>query len=155
MSRSPSRRTQPEEQAALLSSHEHDRTSSEFEAEPSRPTWQSWRKPSRHVTFAPSGDGEELPSPITMKHQTKRRWEQALLYAVLILVGAGVGTVFSRGLRRRASGDGLGDGPMVPPVYTLPPVSHPDRAELTKAHWPASQSGISDRSLDCSRCHRR
>ena len=136
MAPSPSRRTQSEEESALLSSHNHDRESTEIESESDRhpetqglrPSWQFWRQPSRHVTFAPSDDGEELPAPTTMKRGKKRNWEQVALYAVLILVGVAVGAVFSQGLRRRTVSDGLGDGPMVVPIFQHAP---PVRNEIT------------------------
>ena len=126
MNHSPSRQNQAEmreEESALLSSHEHDNTP-EPEPESGRgslaPAWQIWRRLFQHT-----GD-DGLPSPTsTTKRQAKRPYDHIPLYAALILIGVGVGVLFSRGVQRRSRGEGLGDGPMVVPIFQLPPVRCP------------------------------
>lgn len=144
----PPRQTSNEEESALLANDHNQYTTEPDEPQSSRPSWQFWRTPSRHVSFAALDD--ELPSPTTMKRQKKKGWEQAALYAVLIIVGAGVGVIFGRGLQRPATGDGLGDGPMVPPQWPSDSVSLPDAAKLIIAYGFASESCLPDRSV-----HRR
>lgn len=125
MAPSPSRRTQSAERTALLPSDGNNRDSSELQPEAEiegfRPSWQFWRRQSRHVSFAPTEDDEELPASTTTKRRDKRGWAQVALYAVLIVVGAVVGLVFSWGYDRRRSSHGLGDGPMVVPIFRWPP----------------------------------
>jgi len=48
----------------------------------------------------------------------------AAVYLLLIALGFGLGLIFSRGWQGMYSDDVLGDGPMVPPIYTLPPVRY-------------------------------
>ncbi|WVW78752.1 gamma-glutamyltransferase [Kwoniella bestiolae CBS 10118] len=114
------------------------------------PAWQFWNHPPfrRHVHFAnepsfrsaTSYDDEEedeggeglpvsmngsgnVPIKIHQHHHHHRplyqKYGQWAMYAVLLLVGMGIGAVFSRELMKRNKG--LDDGPMVPPVWTLPP----------------------------------
>lgn len=150
MNPSPSRRTQsviPEEQSALLSSHEHDNTPEpgrEPERGSSGPAWQVWRR-----LFQQSGE-DGLPTLSTTKRQAKRRYDQALLYALLIFIGIGVGVVFGRRIERRSGGEGLGDGPLVVPIFEFPPVRCLWAAELTTALGPPSKSCVSDQSAHCS-----
>ncbi|OCF59095.1 gamma-glutamyltransferase [Kwoniella mangroviensis CBS 10435] len=52
-------------------------------------------------------------------HPLYQKYGQWVMYLVLLLVGAIIGAVFSRELMKRNTG--LDDGPMVPPVWSLPP----------------------------------
>ncbi|KAK8846754.1 gamma-glutamyltransferase [Kwoniella newhampshirensis] len=52
-------------------------------------------------------------------HHHPQRYGQWIVYAAMILLGILIGVFFSRGWQKR-TGD-MGDGPMVPPVWTLPP----------------------------------
>ncbi|WVF70079.1 gamma-glutamyltransferase [Kwoniella sp. CBS 6097] len=52
-------------------------------------------------------------------HPAYQKRGQWVMYGFLLLVGIVIGSIFTRGLRGR--GEDLGDGPMVPPVWTLPP----------------------------------
>lgn len=50
-------------------------------------------------------------------------WEQVIAYLIVLVLCFGAGWYTSKAFTRRGS-DKKGDGPMVPPVWTLPPVSH-------------------------------
>ncbi|OCF41169.1 gamma-glutamyltransferase [Kwoniella heveanensis CBS 569] len=81
------------------------------------------------------GEAEELPVsingagnavPASKKqhhhhhHPAYQKRGQWIMYGFLLLLGIVLGSVFTRGLTGRGDDD-LGDGPMVPPVWTLPP----------------------------------
>lgn len=55
------------------------------------------------------------------KLSTKPRAKQALCYALLLLLGLGIGSGATLAWQRRPKSDDK--GPMVPPIYKLPPVS--------------------------------
>lgn len=81
-------------------------------------------------------NGDEEDEPLLPLQSPKRRrlrtgWEQILAYVVLLALGVVVGGFIGR--RYSSTNEGKGHGPMVPPVWTLPPVSHP-------RIWTTSQS---------------
>ncbi|ORY26867.1 nucleophile aminohydrolase [Naematelia encephala] len=131
MSSSPSRRAaQDEEAAPLLSSSSTTNVESQSSSSSS---WQFWKSKSQrrrengvHVSFAPEadydedGDRDEDNRPGLSKRRQWLRWEKAGLYTLLVVLGVTVGAVGGRRWDRPMN-DELGDGPMVPPVYTLPP----------------------------------
>lgn len=104
------------------------------------PPWQFWnRPPFRRVHFADNdqlvppaaarseseasaeanegyGSGPKYPRPRRQHEENMGQW---MLYCLLILVGMFLGALFSRSWLRE--GDPR-DMPMVPPVWTLPPV---------------------------------
>lgn len=97
---------------------------------PSGPSWwfaflsPTARSTSRHVTFSEEEDEEILPVSTAAAGKGKRRWggyEQIGIYALLLLLGGLTGGLLVR-LLYRPSVEGKGHGPLVPPVYTLPPV---------------------------------
>lgn len=57
-------------------------------------------------------------------HDDDRRkveWQRWALYAVLLLLGAGIGVASTKGVQKWE--ETKDPGPLVPPIYTLPPVS--------------------------------
>lgn len=66
------------------------------------------------------------PSPGRVKPISKRkkllksRWSTALCYALLVLLGVGAGAGAMLAWQKKGKD---GKGPMVPPIYKLPPVS--------------------------------
>ena len=122
MSPPPTRSSREAESDALLSSHEHNDPSDVEAATKSHkpPRWQFWNQPTHNAPF--SAEDDEVDTLPTMKSD-RRNVQQALIYAALLLVGAGIGALAGRGVLWRRASDGLGDGPMVPPVFKLPPVS--------------------------------
>jgi hypothetical protein len=92
-----------------------------------RPWWAFWGRPRAgalgHVRFVERSDDEEEEDNLTATHRKKGRMtkcKHASIYVIVLLVGAVLGGWLSRALEGRK--DGPSDGPMVPPVYTLPPV---------------------------------
>lgn len=66
-----------------------------------------------------------LPARTNSKSRVKRLWpgwEQVLAYLVILILVFGAGWYTSKAFTRRAT-DKKDDGPMVAPVWTLPPVS--------------------------------
>jgi len=69
-------------------------------------------------------DEDEPLLPSRPKRQRLRTsWEQVVAYIVILAFGVVVGGFIGR--RFASKGDEKGHGPMVAPVWTLPPVSHP------------------------------
>lgn len=74
-------------------------------------------------------DDEEDTEPLLpARSSTKGRsrlwpgWEQVAVYLVVLVLCFGAGWFTSRAFTRRGT-ETKGNGPMVPPVWTLPPVS--------------------------------
>jgi hypothetical protein len=69
-------------------------------------------------------DEDEPLLPSRIKRQRLRTgWEQVVAYIVILSLGIVVGGFTGR--RYASNGGEKGHGPMVAPVWTLPPVSHP------------------------------
>lgn len=60
-------------------------------------------------------------TPITTSKRYNALWRQYALYALLVTIGLGVGIGATLALDNHPHVDD--DGPMVPPIYELPPVS--------------------------------
>ncbi|TYJ52700.1 gamma-glutamyltransferase [Cryptococcus floricola] len=125
------------------------------------PSWHFWnRPPFRHVRFAESdqslspsaamhGADDEPDQPDRPKQPFYRseeamgRW---LVYCLLVLVGMILGASFSRHWTR---GEGkLGDGPMVPPVWTLPPPTGLPRNDPYLIN--ATSAAVASEDVTCS-----
>lgn len=66
-----------------------------------------------------------LPEPVhthasALKVNLRKNWKQYGLYALLVAIGLGVGIGATLALDHHPKGDE--HGPMVPPIYKLPPV---------------------------------
>jgi hypothetical protein len=91
--------------------------------------WSSIRRIFNSSPESPSynDDQDEEDEPLLPLQSAKRRklrtgWEQVIAYLALLALGVVVGGFIGR---RYASGtEEKGHGPMVAPVWTLPPVSH-------------------------------
>jgi hypothetical protein len=79
---------------------------------------------SDNQTRSYNDDDEEEPLlPSRSKRQRLRTgWEQVLAYIVILTLGVVVGGFIGR--RFASKGGEKGHGPMVAPVWTLPPVCH-------------------------------
>ncbi|WVN87457.1 gamma-glutamyltransferase [Cryptococcus depauperatus CBS 7841] len=104
--------------------------------EPPAPSWKIWKhSPFRRVQFADRDDyippsvqsNESYTEPDPMENggehwsgvgQQQDRMGRWLMYCLLVLLGMVIGAIFSRPW---ANNKELGNGPMVPPVWTLPP----------------------------------
>jgi hypothetical protein len=81
------------------------------------------------VTFV-DGSGDEDDEDIDQhgvlatrrrRQRRRRRYTRLAMFLGILLIGAAVGAAITRAVDQRMGGKG--DEPMVPPVYTLPPVS--------------------------------
>lgn len=65
-------------------------------------------------------------APVSKQRQRTDSWKRVAIYTALVLLGVLVGSLISQGIRtaqnpgKKQKGD---DGPRVPPIYKLPPVS--------------------------------
>jgi len=81
-------------------------------------------------------DEDDL-SPITKRKERTERWKRVAIYTALVLLGIILGSVITQGVgssQRQGTGEKKkgDDGPRVPPIYKLPPVSwHESVMELT------------------------
>lgn len=104
------------------------------------PPWQFWNRPpfrrvhfAEHDQFVPpesvhseseiSADGNERygtnPKYPRQRLQQEEKMGRWMMYCLLVLVGMVFGTLISRNWQNKGV---TGDMPMVPPVWTLPPV---------------------------------
>ncbi|WWC59190.1 gamma-glutamyltransferase [Kwoniella dejecticola CBS 10117] len=138
------------------------------------PAWQFWNHPPfkkqvrfnnitdtrsfSQITDEDEQDGESI-LPISNgggngqvkihKHHHRplyQRYGQWAMYLILIFVGIVIGAIFSRELWRR--NDKLDDGPMVPPVWTLPPPTGLPRNEAYLIQ--ASNGAVASEDKTCS-----
>ncbi|WVQ97806.1 gamma-glutamyltransferase [Kwoniella sp. CBS 9459] len=79
-------------------------------------------------------------------HPAYQKRGQWIMYGFLLLVGIVIGAVFTRGLTGR--GEDLGDGPMVPPVWTLPPPTGLPRNEAYLIN--ATSGAVASEDKTCS-----
>ncbi|WWD22066.1 gamma-glutamyltransferase [Kwoniella shandongensis] len=139
-----SEETNPLLRSSTDEQHDHDHDHVASSSSPSRDRrgsasssgWQFWKNPPfvrPRVHFADEeevveGEEEEVNgNGVQVKHlhhhhhhhDHATRYGQWILYGALVLLGIVVGTVFSREWQKRT--EQTGDGPMVPPVWTLPP----------------------------------
>ncbi|WVQ76804.1 gamma-glutamyltransferase [Cryptococcus sp. DSM 104548] len=155
---SPNR--EPTESSPLISPSTLEAGGSSNAPSPS-PSWQFWnRPPFRQVRFAESdqflppsaqlqGSDDELDredvlkQPFYRSEEAMGRW---LIYCLLLLVGIILGALFSR---RWTQGEGkLGDGPMVPPVWTLPPPTGLPRNDPYLIN--ATSAAVASEDVTCS-----
>jgi hypothetical protein len=89
------------------------------------PVWKFWKRRDLEDDY-----------PESDKRRRRRQWERYMSYLALVVAGTLVGAVLMRHWDQREKTT-LGDGPMVPPVFTLPPVSDASTS-LTIAHRSSS-----------------
>jgi hypothetical protein len=90
--------------------------------------WYSIRKTFSSEPRTRNYDDDEedeplLPSRLGKRQRFRTGWEQIFAYVVILALGVVVGGFIGR--RYSSRGDGKGHGPMVAPVWTLPPVCLP------------------------------
>jgi hypothetical protein len=99
-------------------------------AGPSNTESSWWTSIKRNFTSEPRsrnyGDEDEdedeplLPSRLGKRQRFRTGWEQIVAYVVILALGIVVGGFIGR--RYSSQGGGKDHGPMVAPVWTLPPV---------------------------------
>ncbi|WVQ84044.1 gamma-glutamyltransferase [Cryptococcus sp. DSM 104549] len=139
-------------------------SSSDFERHAS-PPWQFWNHPPfrpSQVRFASNDDFAPTPPAHSESddeagesgygahkhhhhHHHPSRKGQWLMYLALVLLGVVIGAIFTRGLGRKSE---LGDGPMVPPVWTLPPPTGLPRNDAYLVN--ASTAAVASEDRTCS-----
>ena len=92
--------------------------------------WSSIKKPFTSNTRVQNSDLDEddedeplLPSRLGKRRGLRTGWEQMVAYVVILALGVVVGGFIGR--KYSNQGGGKGHGPMVAPVWTLPPVCVP------------------------------
>ncbi|WRT65034.1 gamma-glutamyltransferase [Kwoniella shivajii] len=139
------------------------------------PAWQFWNHPpfKRHVHFANEPDyqshyepdeDEESLLPVSINgsgnaplnktqhhhhhhhHPSYQKWGQRLMYLLLLVVGGIIGAIFSRALWNK--NQDAGDGPMVPPVWTLPPPTGLPRNDAYLVN--ATRGAVASEDVTCS-----
>ncbi|WWC87225.1 gamma-glutamyltransferase [Kwoniella dendrophila CBS 6074] len=141
------------------------------------PAWQFWNHPpfKRQVHFAnqpeyqsspdyhddDDDDDEEDLLPVSMNgsgnthikhhhhHHHRPLWQkygQYVMYILLLLIGIIIGAIFSRELMKRQQD--LDDGPMVPPVWELPPPTGLPRNEAYLIE--AKNGAVASEDVTCS-----
>ncbi|WWC67679.1 gamma-glutamyltransferase [Kwoniella pini CBS 10737] len=132
------------------------------------PAWQFWNHPpfQKRVRFDDVTDtrrysqhteDDESILPISNENENHKihkhhhrplyqKYGQWVMYMILILLGMIIGTIFSREFWKR--NNELGDGPMVPPVWTLPP---PTGLPRNEAYLIQAQNGaVASEDKTCS-----
>jgi hypothetical protein len=116
---------QPQSWRAYLFGHKPHRSSRNPSTQPN-----GGDRTNPHITWAAlpddsSDDGSDENEPLLPIFRRKKSMSKGdawALYAVLVMLGLGAGWALGR-YTRWSTSEHKGTGPMVPPVWTLPPVS--------------------------------